>query len=246
MPAFEHLRKAPISEALIDVRVAGVGENVAAAVHSLRVATGDMYPIVYEAHGARAEFGFQKSKFYTKEPEEMPEVNGIWLKSADELNVAQFRINGFTFNRLSPYPGWDVFFPEAMRLWRAYMDVIRPGAPTRLGVRFINRFDLQLPIGNIGEYLTSTPPVPPGAPQHVASLQSRLLTIDEDSRCAVGIAHSLARTIDLNKLSITIDIDAFLVAPFSQSIEDSLLILRERKNSVFFSSVTDKTLEQFR
>lgn len=245
MAEYERLRAAPISEALIDVRVAGVGANVAASVEALRRGAGDRYPDVFEARGARAEFGWKETKFYST-ASEVADTSGIWLKSADSLEVAQFRINGFTFNRLGSYPGWDVIFPEAMRLWRVYVDVLQPGPPTRVGVRFINRFAVQLPIENIGEFLTSTPPIPPGAPQHVANLQSRLLTIDEDSRFAVGIVQSLERTIDLRKISVTIDIDAFVAPPFEQRIEEILAMLRERKNRVFFTSVTGKTLELFR
>ncbi len=41
-------------------------------------------------------------------------------KTPDRLNVAQFRRDGFTFNRLRPYTKWEEIRPEALRLWQLY------------------------------------------------------------------------------------------------------------------------------
>ena len=44
-------------------------------------------------------------------------VDGYLNWSSDEKQVTQFRLDGFSFNRLRPYTGWETCYPEVMRRW---------------------------------------------------------------------------------------------------------------------------------
>src|SRR5436190_21056320 len=83
---------------------------------------------------------------------------GLLFYSEDEKAVVQFRLDGFTFNKLQPYSSWEEIFPETWRLWALYQSAIGNVQITRLAVRYINR--LALPSGDFGRYLTALPQLP--------------------------------------------------------------------------------------
>ena len=88
---------------------------------------------------------------------------GFRHTTADELNVAQFKRNGFVFSRLRPYQDWEAFEREARRLWNVFLELAKPSQVSRLGVRFINR----IPIAankELGDYLVEPPTRPLGLP----------------------------------------------------------------------------------
>ena len=55
-----------------------------------------------------------------------PQLLGYRLDSADGLNVAQVRIDGFTFSRLMPYESWDRMVEDAWVVWKRYLATSRP------------------------------------------------------------------------------------------------------------------------
>ena len=68
----------------------------------------------------------------------------MFLRSQDDLTVAQFRADGFTMNRLKPYTGWAMLLPQVLDLWDAYVTVAQPAHVARVALRYINRLDLSL------------------------------------------------------------------------------------------------------
>ena len=71
------------------------------------------------------------------------------LKSHDGLSIAQFRIDGFTYNRLRPYPSWEDILPEAIRLWRIYVATVVPEGIARAAVRYVTALNCRLPAGGL-------------------------------------------------------------------------------------------------
>ena len=77
-------------------------------------------------------------------------IVGFQFRSADGLDIAQFRVDGFIYNRLKPYTSWDAIFPRATDLWEAYRRVAAPQMVTRLALRYLNRIDLPRRPGDEG------------------------------------------------------------------------------------------------
>lgn len=51
---------------------------------------------------------------------------GYRFISSDSKQVAQFRVDGFTFNRLAPYTAWNEIVPQVFELWGHYTRTAQP------------------------------------------------------------------------------------------------------------------------
>jgi len=133
-----HLSRAPIVEAVFDVRA--------------KTLTGFDVEKFSEAHGEVAAEYPQKEAMNQFEfgvrhrPGKTPEQHftelgdlGYRFTSEDKLQIVQFRSDGFTFSRLAPYTKWDHVFQEASRLWKIYERITPLEEATRIAVRYINR-----------------------------------------------------------------------------------------------------------
>jgi uncharacterized protein (TIGR04255 family) len=68
---------------------------------------------------------------------------GFILRNEQNTYAAQFTSQGVIFSRLQPYEKWDSFVQEAMRVWNIFLDIAKPIAIQRLGVRYINRIPVE-------------------------------------------------------------------------------------------------------
>jgi uncharacterized protein (TIGR04255 family) len=77
-------------------------------------------------------------------------------------------LDGFAMSRLAPYENWNAVRDEARRLWDIYRSIAKPSKLIRLAVRYINRIDMPLPLGDFKDYLRTVPDVSPDLPQGLA------------------------------------------------------------------------------
>jgi len=247
MPASRHLQSAPISEAIIDFRVKARPDFHAEEFSALKSSLADRYPKVDEQRGQEFKFDITNGKGPSSHIQDLG-LRGYFFRSMDGKNIAQFRVDGFTFNRLRPYTSWDELFPQAMELWNMYSGIAMPQVITRLAVRYINR--IPLPPGDITfeTYLRAAPIIPAELPQTVSSFLTRV-TIHEPT---AGIAAHVTQALETHPTdpgpSVILDIDAFKESEFAVNdpeIGETLNRLREFKNLIFFGSLTEEILRQF-
>jgi len=241
-----HLNNAPIHEALIDLRVRlpqSFDHEILKNGHEL---VKENYPKSDTRLRGQFEFGFAPDGTTTQRAEKA--VDGYFFKTEDEKRLVQFRLDGFTYNWLSPYETWERLRDEARRLWGIYAALAKPLVISRVAVRYINRLNLPLPVNEFGEYLTAPPRVPDALPQGVSSFLTRV-AINEPRKGFTGIIiQALEGVVDPGTISILLDIDASKEAEFDGDGVDAwrtLEELRNFKNDIFFQSVTDKTLSLF-
>src|SRR5262245_31334591 len=103
----------PITEALLDIRIAPsvqvTQEGLLAALSPLSAdypESGQLLDFVSEF-----SIGAQVGASVRQAPV------GIARLSTDKKQMLRAQPDGVTFNRLSPYPGWEAFRDEARRLW---------------------------------------------------------------------------------------------------------------------------------
>lgn len=246
MTQVRHLAKAPITEAVVDFRVITPKCFQAEAFREVKEKLKSRFPEVEEQTGFQGQFGFRDGK-----PESSVRsvgLRGYFLKSEDGLNVAQFRVDGFTFNRLRPYTTWDLVSADALELWDLYLEVARPEKVTRLALRYINRLELpQDALQEASSYLASPQQLPKGIPQTLRSCLARVVL--EDDRPGGLLANiSQAFTKEAGNTILILDIDAYKEAeidPKSREIPEILEQLRDLKNRIFFGSLTDRVLTGF-
>ncbi|MDP2719618.1 MAG: TIGR04255 family protein [Dehalococcoidia bacterium] len=241
MAKHRHLKNAPLTEALIDIRVSLPSVFDPKDFLSLSNDISDKYIKSGPRQMFTAAFGVEAGIPFTKATESKG-VHGYICKSGDGKDVVQFRIDGFTFSRLNPYSAWETVLSEAKRLWELYSIKCSPELITRIAVRYINKLDLPLPIKDFADYLTAPPLVPDSLPQEVSQFLTRVVIHDAD--ITANIVQAMKSSLKADHLGVILDIDVFKVNEngFEESsIWPEFEKLRALKNRIFFKSITEKT-----
>lgn len=237
--------KAPITEAIIDLRIKPSANSSLQAVETASTREASAYPEVHKLAIARGqlEVGERVSASAVQEQ------TGLSRVSSDKRQVFQARIDGFTFSRLAPYESWEPFRNEAQRLWSGYREIVRPTEITRLAVRYINRFDLPGTRVELKEYFRTGPEISADLPQAMNGFFLRLLLPQEDLQGQVIINETIVPPAQPNSVSVVLDIDLFRDQAIPQDEEwiwNYLELLRDRKDLIFNACMTDRAKELIR
>lgn len=240
MATQRHLKNAPITEALIDLRVILPSDFDAQEFSKLSEELSPRYPKKEPRKRVTGSFGVQDGKPFTG-PTEDKGIYGYYYKSEDERNIVQFRLDGFTFNRLHPYTKWKSVISKAKNVWELYCSVAKPEQITRVAVRYINRLELRLPI-DFEHYLTAPPKIPDALPQELSHFLTRMVI--HEAGITANIIQSLDRSTKPDHGVIILDIDVSKIEKFGfdkENVWSEFEQLRKFKNRIFFESITEKT-----
>jgi uncharacterized protein (TIGR04255 family) len=241
---YPHLSRAPILEALIDLRVEARAGMVLDELNPMHDALGGPghYPEVISRRDARVTFGASLNM--------AEQAVGLMYRSADQRRVVQAQLGGFSFSRLPPYHDWDDLVAGARAAWNLYVGIARPVRVTRFAVRTINRMPLPMPVGDLREWLRTIPDLPTTVPQVVSELFSRIVLPMPDGQTRVILTQAVEPLPPGGTECVVIfDIDVFREGDFptaGEAVWDGLSHLRGLKNTFFFECVTPRTLELFR
>lgn len=241
--------RAPIQEAIFDVRV--VGDTFSA------LALDDGLRGIHTRYPQRQEIAGAPSFELTFKPDEPPAfntgpfLNGIRYSSEDGHNILQARLDGFSFNRAGEYQSWEAFEQEARFLWERYVEARKPRLITRLGLRYINHFVLpsQEQALPVPEYF-ELGPMWNVEQIGVANGFHMQLSIPQPAvEGVLLLTQSMAR--HPNQLGLVIDIDVFC-EPLRWDPSDASVLwdraaqLRACKNRVFEACLKDPARELIR
>jgi uncharacterized protein (TIGR04255 family) len=242
MLATTHYTRAPITEAILDVRVK-LPENIGlTALEEVQRGEEAAYPFKSNRGVATGEFRVGAEVSASAKQKHV----GFLFRSADEKQIVQSRLDGFTMSRLAPYESWPPFRNEARRLWEKYRELVAPEAIERLAVRYINRLDLPLPVHDFRDYLCTVPEVSPSLPQGLSGFFMQLSVPVEDIKSLLLLTETMIEPNRPDVASIMLDIDIFRTIDLpsdEEGIWSFFEILHERKNDVFESCITDRLRE---
>jgi len=241
--AFPRLSRAPLREALVDIRLR------------------EQLPLDWVEKVNRMEFhGFESSEpmnqgsFRFEVPRDTParasvtsvQPFGRRYDRSDGSRVLQVTRNGVTLSILKDYTNWDVLRAAAADAWNQFLDSSGPVGISRLAVRYVN--GIALPLGkDYDEYLTAGPRVPPALPQIVNNFIQRV-EVPFASDEAVAIITQTLGPSAAGMGDAVLDIDVYalrLLDGSSQEVWSVLDRLRIIANDIFFSSITEKLLESY-
>ena len=241
---YPNLKKAPITEALIDIRVKLPSEFDVKGIDSI-------YQSIKEEYPEKQEQRIYEGRFEPKAEEPVKplsdKINGYRYISSDKKRIFQARMDGFTFSWLHPYIEWEELRNEAHRLWQLYKNTASPESITRVALRYINNLNIPMPIRDFGDYLTAPPTVPEELSQGVSSFLTRVV-IHESSIGANAIITQALEQIVTDTAPIILDIDVFKLQPKGIEEKDAWEIieeLRHFKNRIFFKSITKDLKEMY-
>jgi uncharacterized protein (TIGR04255 family) len=250
MAQIRHLARAPIVEALIDLRI-HAAETV--TVEALEKAL-DHRNFGYRKKGPilRGHFGIMINPTETPPAQSMhgsSAIIGTRLHSTDDKYVAQFTTEGFTLSRLEPYDSWERLVEEAKRVWVEYMGCVAPTQIHRTATRYINNLRLPMTSGDRFErFLTAMPNMPPDFPQVCSSFLQRFVVEDEICGATAILTQALEQFTPKPPVPVIIDIDVFRetrFAPDGAEVWDFLDTLRGLKNRFFFGMLTEQAVSLY-
>lgn len=240
------LKNAPIEEALLDLRIIPEKTPDQGVLDRFKTAIVGTYPQTFEIRSIRA--GFQLS------PTELPKAiestdipRGLKFSTTDGRYVIEATVDGFTFHRLRPYQEWEIFLPEFRKWWIVYRDLVGPARITRIGLRYINRILLPVPLKDFTEYIVTGPEIGKNLPQAVMELFMRLV-IPNTRLENLAIITQVMQPMEGTKVPLIFDIDAIKILNTASTDESLWKIvddLRTYKNDLFFESMTEKAIGLF-
>lgn len=247
MTNWERFPNAPIVEALLDLHVTFPSPIDLERLEGFHEAVRSEYPMKQRRVKWTGEFRFAKEAI---QQAVRRGSEGFIFKASDGQRLVQARQDGFTFNWLKPYDQWEALRDEALRHWERYREYFHPEAVTRIGLRYINRIELPLPISDFREFIKTAPDIADGIPQGVSAFFMRLEVPNQEKGLIAVVTETLeAPSEDNKKVPMIFDIDVQCnrtFDPISPAIWQTLEVMREYKNEIFFASLTERAKEMFR
>jgi uncharacterized protein (TIGR04255 family) len=235
-----HLDNAPITEALIDLRVKLEPNFVVTELHEIAQQISNGYPSCEPRRLIAGSLGIKEGKpINTLEDKG---IQGFFCKSADNRKIAQLRIDGFTYSLLAPYTRWQDIVSEAKKLWSAYQSKTKPIIIDRVATRYINRIDLPLPV-DLDKFLQAGPKLPKSLPQELKEFFVRTVTGKDDLNAI--IIQTITESPKPGFAGILLDIDVSysnIEGIKDDEIWPTIGRLRDLKNRIFFGLITEKTV----
>jgi uncharacterized protein (TIGR04255 family) len=234
----------PIIEALLDIRVKLPEEITLTKLEAFHETLKNRFP--EKQQRVSMESGVKLIPESTMPLPSGGVVDGYFLRSPDEKKLVQIGLDGFTFNKLKPYKGWEQFYNEARELCNLYFQITTPLKITRIALRYLNRIELPLPLKDIKEYFLTVPEIAPKLPQSINYFFMRLVIPNTDIPAVAVINQTLESPTENNRLPVIFDIDVFRDVDYSNNhtgIWNEFEKLHVFKNEIFFHSITEKTVE---
>ena len=247
---FENLPKAPIVEAVIDIRAMPADRPQEEALRNFVESRFADYKFL----NAQREFQLQTEFSSNAPPNQVTKDlgwKGLRFQSNDQKYIAQFNRDGFVLSRLEPYETWEKLWREAKRLWSSYIGFLKPLQIDRAGLRYINR--IQLPFGdmNFEEYLQVSSSTPTELDFPISGFMHQDSVAVPNNPYVINIIKTI-QPPNLGAgigLGLILDIDVATTQFFEtddRKLEIHLSKMRWLKNKVFFGFIKPKSLEMFR
>lgn len=246
MPPARPYANAPITEAIIDLRVTPRAEFVVSDLADIELGREALYPTVVPMFHAEGTITLTPDTSPAFSAQQTPW--GYKFTSVNGKSIWQSRTDGFTFSQLAPYASWLPFRNEARRLWTQFRNGTQPQTINRLALRYINRIDVPSPSIDLKEYFRTSPEISPDLPQELTGYFMQLTLPQSDLGGEVLINQTIIPPPRPDMVSVVLDIDLFSdqnVPQSEEAIWDFFERLHVRKNEVFEACITDQTRRLF-
>lgn len=239
---------APIVEAVIDFRTVGSDADLK-MLGRVNDSVRSEYPKIQGRFNIESTVNVDDASVSTRT--DRTQIGHVF-SSKDEVQIFHSRRDGFSFSRMKPYQTWEPFQAEALKLWENYYSVVAPSAVTRVGVRYINRIELPGtdPV-DLKHFFRTGPEIAPDLPQNIEQYLFTLQMPLPEHHCRLNLTSAIVDRESNKTPAIVLDIDVWrsthiaLDGPMTEALIDIMSELRQAKNKVFESSITDDTRRLF-
>lgn len=237
MTTYSHLSRAPITEAILDIRVEAGIANALTATQEFADGVRGEFPIQRPIESMETRLEMAPGKPAKAESQTTPIGRICW--NTEETRAVQARTDGFSLNHVKRYGSWGDLRGHAREMWPRYVALVKPTTVVRIALRYINKLDFP-PGDDIAGHLQTKPLLAPNLPQAMAVNFMRVDVPFHDGRRAIITEATLPATPETAYQSLILDIDAFVskqMTPGDSALWDEFEALREIKNRCFFESL---------
>jgi uncharacterized protein (TIGR04255 family) len=246
---FPHLTKAPILEAVIDIQIKALPEELLDILKNAHDKIKVDYPKINTRKSRQFKIEMAKDPQQPVEQKEL--IEGYIFTSADGHNVLQFRRNGFTLSRVKNYNNFDSLLEETIKQWEIYKAIVGDITISRVATRYINQIQVPFPLVDNNEYLKDMPKpkTEPSESKLIRSFTDQIHSLDIKSNANVNMIRLMQEpTANATGTNVIIDIDVYrLVSDLKdyQSMWDIIRTFREVKNRLFYASIGKSIIEKY-
>lgn len=238
--------KAPVVEAIIDLRISGSASLQ--ELEKLCDRIREDYPHREPIYLYSGEVKFDTDAKSTSASSHHSHV-GYKAIAQDQKHTAHLRLDGFALQESAPYSDWDSFCREARRVWNLYTAEVEWEGVTRAAVRYINCLSLPSENLELEKYLQTCPLVSKSYPQETISgffLQLKMPQNDLGAMAVLNMAPAPPSKPSCLNVIVDFDLSAERTAQLWNSDQQTELWeylekLRLRKNELFEATITDAT-----
>lgn len=233
-----HYFKSPIVEALLDIRVELPPDVKLDDLQRIHDRISDLYPNREEQLLFKAEITGGASVSATANQSQV----GYLYSSESRTKVLQIKMDGLTYSHLAPYDSWENFRDEARSLWGIYQEIANPKAIITQSIRYVNRFDIPLPIRDFKDYFLTFPEVSPNLPfQGLSGCFMQLQIPQEDISAMLLLSQAIIPPHSENVVSVLLDINIHPLGIIDDDMWNLFEQMHSRVDSVFEGCITNKT-----
>jgi len=234
--------KAPIIEALLDIRVPmEVGrEPLQAMADSLKAEYPTVSDTVEKDVPPPTEPGAQ---FFSP--------GGLKARREDETRGYRIDPNGLTVSMFRPYSHWADFRANAKHLWANFQSYTGASTISRVGLRFVNLIEVPTEDGgtNLADWFHTSISFPESYGVAAAGFAFRLILPlrSVEGWCSLMCAPVDSKETEILKFFLDIHVYKTLSSPVSSDEAWALFDkLRDEKNHFFEMTITDQTRGLFK
>ena len=166
----------------------------------------------------------------------------------DEKALIQLGQNRLVVNHLAPYPTWGEFLPLIKQGFNAYIDVAKPKALQRIGLRYINRIELPGAKVKLEHYFGFRPYIAKKLPQDHGNFIVAVEIPYQDGRDTLKLQLGSTTSQKPNVVALVLDLDYRLNKEGEVALGKTFGwadLAHTRIEEVFEASITDKMRKQF-
>jgi uncharacterized protein (TIGR04255 family) len=179
-------------------------------------------------------------------------IAGYQMTAKNAVDVVLIQSASIGSIRRAPYTTWDELIDVARNNYDAFIKIVGRKTVTRIGARFINRFDIpteEIEGGDVVDWICTSVVLPDKLAKTIGPYSLAVNFVHLDTGVNVLVQSGIVAPALLKHVSINLDIDAYIdsdIPVHREKLWDIAPRLREAKNSVFESLITGKLRERFR
>lgn len=238
-----HYARPPITEAVLELRFDDPlsGRDM----ERIRDRFKSMYPVIEQMQEIDVVFDASKVE---------PKVRAAGFKMSDKDAVDILMLKSISIGtiRLAPYENWERLSGRAKENWELFTKVVGRKKVNRIGSRFINRIDIpdeMLKARKLSELFRTGIRIAPEIGGGLDNFAFNINTVHNATGAKLTIQSIIVRPPPLlEHTSVVLDTDASWEADIPLRVDEMWAkadILRNAKNDVFESSITDQLRELF-